>query len=287
MQPLFINALLLLAVIVVTVLVILGLVKLLFKSLEGDKLTLYLDFTKWIVVSVALVIIATVIDSSLKDREAGINEIKQYDSYVQMVIQTDGIAKRWRLAQYFSKVTASEKLRDRWDEYFKIVEKEYLDSLGKQRELIAQNKYLDSLLNLPQYLNDNSIIAKIETNNLKLQNLSKELNPNLEHPVKLDDASRFEDQGFNFLFDREVDKAIDAFSNAEKTYPSFHNVYEIINLLRKNRSKLSDKKAKEWRIIYQTILDKYSYRLTDDIIETLTQNANQKEVFKDSPTDIN
>src|SRR5258705_1156723 len=269
MQWLFSNALWLLAVIIVTILEILGLVKLLFKKLEGEKLNTYLDFTKWVVVSVALVIIATVIDSSLKDREAGINEIKQYDSYVQLVIQADGIGQRWRLAQYFSKVTASKNLRDRWIDYFKLVETEYLDSLKKQADLLAEAKRLDSLSKLPKYQDDSIIRQQLEINTQKIRSLGKELNTSSWGAVKADDrAEKFERQGFEFLFQRDVEGAIAAFNNAEQSTNGYHSVYDIWSYLRKNRSELSNSaNDAPWKKAYVDILNKFSYGMPVDIKE--------------------
>ena len=273
MQWLFSNALWLLAVIIVTIVVILGLVKLLFRNMESEKLTMYLDFTKWIVVSVALVIIATVIDSSLKDREAGINEIKQYDTYVQLVIQADGIGQRWRLAQYFSKVTASKNLRDRWIDYFKLVETEYLDSLKKQADLFVEAKRLDSLSKLPKYQNDSALKEQLAINTQKIQTLSKDLSTSSWSAIKADDgASKFERQGFESLFQRDVDGAIAAFNNAEQNTNGYHMVYDIWNYLRKNKPGLSNAaNDAAWKKAYTDILNDFSWKMPADIKDKMNE----------------
>ena len=275
MQWLFSNALWLLAVIIVTILVLLGLVKLLFRNMESEKLTMYLDFTKWIVVSVALVIIATVIDSSLKDRQAGINEIKQYDTYVNLVIQADGIGQRWRLAQYFSKVTASKNLRDRWIDYFQIVETEYLDSLKKQVALLAEAKRLDSLSKLPGSQGDTALKKQIEINDQQMRNLGKELSTSTWSSVKPDDgAAKFERQGFGFLLQRDVEGAITAFNNAEQNITGYHMVYDIWNYLRdrENRSALSDSKNDAaWKKAYTDILRNFSWKMPADIKDKMNE----------------
>jgi len=275
MQWLFTNALWLLAVIIVTILVILGLVKLLFRNMESEKLTMYLDFTKWIVVSVALVIISTVIESAVKDREHGLNEIKQYDTYVQLVIQADGIGQRWRLAQYFSKVTASEKLRDRWSDYFQIVETEYLDSLKKQVALLAEAKRLDSLSKLPSYLGDTALKEQIEINDQQRRNLGKELSTSTWSSVRQDDgAAKFERQGFEFLFQRDVEGAITAFNNAEQNTNGYHMVYDIWNYLRgrENRLALSDSKNDAvWKKTYTDILKNFSWKMPADIKDKMNE----------------
>lgn len=241
--------------------------------MEGEKLNTYLDFTKWIVVSVALVIIANVIDSSLKDREAGINEIKQYDTYVNLVIQADGIGQRWRLAQYFSKVTASERLRDRWTDYFKLVETEYLDSLKKQAELLAEARRLDSMSKLPKYQDDSVLKEQLAINTQKIQNLSRDLNTSSWSTTKTDDgAEKFEREGFEFLLQKNVEGAITAFNNAEQKTTGYHMVYDIWNYLRKNKAALSDANNNTaWKNAYTDILKNFSWKMPADIQDKMIE----------------
>ncbi len=272
MQWQFSDAFKLLVFIIVTIVIILGLVRLLFKNMEGEKLATYLDFTKWIVVSVALVIIANVVDSSLKDREAGINEIKQYDTYVELVIQADRIGQRWRLAQYFSKVTASERLRDRWSDYFKIVESEYLDSMHKQAELFAEAKRLDSLSKLPKYQDDSILKEQREINHQKIQNLNQELITSTSSIAKPDEgAAKFERQGFEFLLQKDAEGAIAAFNNAEQQTNGYHMVYDIWNYLRKRPELKDATNAAAWKKAYADILRDFSWRMPPDIKVKLSE----------------
>ncbi|MFZ4572535.1 MAG: hypothetical protein ACOYM0_15525, partial [Bacteroidales bacterium] len=53
---------------------------------ELQKMKLIFDVVKWLIGSVALVIVTMVIDYGFRDRAAGLNEVKQYDNYVTNLI---------------------------------------------------------------------------------------------------------------------------------------------------------------------------------------------------------
>lgn len=122
------------------------------RELEFEKFKYKVELFKWLIGSVALVLVTTIIDWGFKDRAAGLNEIKEYDKYATelIVLNNDPVKKRM-LAQYFAHVTPSEKLQKGWEAYFKEVDKEYIafleaDSMAKVRlaELSADSVKLDS-----------------------------------------------------------------------------------------------------------------------------------------------
>jgi hypothetical protein len=104
-----------------------------------EKYKYKVELFKWLVGSVALVVMTAIIDWGFKDRAAGMQEIQQYDKYATelIVLNNDPVKKRM-LAQFFSKVTPSEKLRKGWQEYYKEVDAEYISFLRK--DSIAQAK---------------------------------------------------------------------------------------------------------------------------------------------------
>jgi hypothetical protein len=104
-----------------------------------EKYKYKVELFKWLIGSVALVIMTTIIDWGFKDRAAGLQEIEQYDKYATelIVLNNDPVKKRM-LAQFFSKVTPSEKLRQGWEKYYLEVNAEYneflkQDSLAKKK----------------------------------------------------------------------------------------------------------------------------------------------------------
>ena len=104
-----------------------------------EKYKYKVELFKWLIGSIALVIMTTIIDWGFKDRAAGLQEIEQYDKYATelIVLNNDPVKKRM-LAQFFSKVTPSEKLRDGWEKYYKEVDAEYREFLRK--DSIARDK---------------------------------------------------------------------------------------------------------------------------------------------------
>jgi hypothetical protein len=268
MEWLFSSALWLLAIILVSVIVILGLVKLIFNKLEGEKLTTYLDFTKWIVVSVALVIIANVIDASFKDREAGINEIQQYDKYVSLVTQEDKLADKRRLAQYFAIVTASEKLRSRWKVYLDTLDVEYLNTLIQAKKL---NDSLAKLLTDTTQKSQPEIKQKIMTIQEHLDNITYQITPGTtDKRNDLSEAARYERIGFEALLQRNADNAIAAFNNSEERYHGYHSVYDLANYLISHRQGLVDVNNDPlWKQAYKDILKKFPWGMPGDVKEKM------------------
>lgn len=263
----FWDALPLLALIVVAVIVIMVLVKTLLKKLTGDDLKLYLDFFKWIVVSVALVLITTTIDTIFKDRTAGLAEVNQYDKYVELVIGQDVIGKRWRLAQFFQSVIPSKQLRDRWKEYYDTVSRDYRDSVALQKEYARK---ADSIRATQAYKQgDSSAVTALQHNTDRVQQLTAQTNTNVGEKLNPDSAALWESTGFNYLFERKADDAILAFSNAERYFHGFHNVFEILNYLIAHRAPLVANKDQEWKDLYKKILTTWRWRLTPDQVSTL------------------
>lgn len=108
-----------------------------------EKFKYKVELFKWLIGSVALVVMTAIIDWGFKDRAAGLQEIQQYDKYATelIVLNNDPVKKRM-LAQFFSKVTPSEKLRDGWEKYFKEVDLEYKAFLTKDSLAQARLKEL-------------------------------------------------------------------------------------------------------------------------------------------------
>ena len=84
-----------------------------------EKYKFNVEIIKWLIGSVALVVITQIIDAGFKDRSAGLQEIQQYDKYVtEVIVLNKELGPRRLLAQYFSNVPASDKLRDLWKDYY-------------------------------------------------------------------------------------------------------------------------------------------------------------------------
>ena len=148
-----------------------------------EKYKYKVELFKWLIGSVALVVMTTIIDWGFKDRAAGLQEIEQYDKYATelIVLNNDPVKKRM-LAQFFSKVTPSEKLRDGWEKYYKEVDAEYKEFLRK--DSIAQDK-LKALAD--QDTSKLSQSQKIEKVQLEIQ--VKEVQRMINQPLTLPNST--------------------------------------------------------------------------------------------------
>ena len=103
-----------------------------------------LEFSKWYLVSIALVLIANIIENGFREREIAIAEMEVYDSYVETVIQADNIETRWKLAQFFSNVTPADRLKGGWTSYMDSIRteyKEFKELRNTQNELKADTSF--------------------------------------------------------------------------------------------------------------------------------------------------
>jgi hypothetical protein len=89
--------------------------------------------------------------------------------------------------------------------------------------------------------------------------------------TKAEKAKKLEFEAFDFLFDKNVEGAIQKLEECNKVYPMFNNVYEIKNLLVKDRQNLTDKNSNKWDEVYKTILEKYTWNLSTEIIKKLNE----------------
>jgi len=93
-----------------------------------QRLKFWIDLAKWFIVSVVLVVVTTIINYGLKDRQAALAELKFYDNYVtELIVLNPSPVQKRMLAQYFACVTPSEKLRNQWKIYYDSIYQEYVD----------------------------------------------------------------------------------------------------------------------------------------------------------------
>jgi len=90
-------------------------------------------------------------------------------------------------------------------------------------------------------------------------------------PNQQQDAMEFESKGFQFLLDRDIEEAINAFTKAEELWPSYHNILEIKQFLLSEKTRLLNTENTNndlaWEKVYVTLLSKYSWGMPDDFRE--------------------
>lgn len=230
-------------------------------KISDERLKIWIDLLKWAVVSVGLVIMTTIIDSGFKDREVGINELKEYDKYVFLVVDNTKLAERRLLAQYFAYVTPSDKLKQGWKDYFAVLDEEY-NTLQQQKEAEEQ-KLAESQSLQPQ---QRQMIEQ------KINEIDYELTPSFNKGTSLNDyneAVKWERVGFENVLSRQLEEAIIAFENAETIYPGFHQVYEIRNYLSSIKDTRTERDDRFWQEINATLVREYGWKMPRDIAAEL------------------
>ncbi|MCK4662352.1 MAG: hypothetical protein KAT68_05775 [Bacteroidales bacterium] len=161
--------------------------------MEKEKLKLWLEFGKFFLGTFLIGFISLVINSGFESREIAIKESEQIGKYVEIALRED-VGVRKRFAEYFKTVSVSDEYRERWTEYFHLVNSEF--KMIETKALNVQMK-MDSLnmkINLITKQNENEYQNKvdslkeiIQTELIELQNEKENLQKELS--VKKQDVS--------------------------------------------------------------------------------------------------
>ena len=89
-------------------------------------------------------------------------------------------------------------------------------------------------------------------------------------------AREWEQVGFGKLIERDVKAAITAFSEAEKSWPNYHNVAEIRQLLVTGERDLSSAASPKWRELYQHILKDLSWGMPTETRQKMQSYSGQR-----------
>lgn len=203
----------------------------------------HIELFKWFISSVVIVSVTLIVDTGFKDRETGIEEIKVYNQYVDIILNAEDIEQRWRLVEYFATVTPTERLRERWMEYQKVIQPDY-------REYQKLQNLENRMINQSDVPMDSLII---------IHDKKVQINGTLKSNKKYDLALDYESMGFECLLNKDIMCAIDNFKLSEQSYNGFHQVYEIYVYLLRNKSN------PQWDIIYNDILTRYSWKMSPEV----------------------
>ncbi|OPY13733.1 MAG: hypothetical protein A4E66_00649 [Syntrophus sp. PtaB.Bin001] len=114
------------------------------------------------------------------------------------------------------------------------------------------------------------------------QALPAESGKSLEQPGRQDSnagtprtAKDWEIQGFKHLVSRNVTSSIQAFSEAEKIWPDYHNVAEIRQLLVRKKEALESKESPAWKEVCRKILNDYSWGMPSDVRQEIQRYVSQ------------
>jgi len=151
------------------------------------------EFSKWYIVSVALVFAGNMIKDGFTERETGIKEMQVYDKYVDLILEADNIEKRWKLTEYFAVVTPTERLRERWVAYQDSIRDDYNNFLEISSEENIDEKdqklssYQTPLVSKPlnQFRVDLFYLEETQTQSLQKAQVLKEILSNYDYEVRV------------------------------------------------------------------------------------------------------
>ena len=213
-----------------------------------DRFDQYIELFKWFISSVAIVVVTLIIDTGFRERETGINEMKLYSDYVDVILKANNIEERYKLADYFATVTPTDRLRVRWIEYRNTIVESYMEFQTlkiKEAQLLASNKDVSKEL-------------------IEIQNKMKKHEGGLVGSHNIELATEWEANGFDFLIKKDVVSAIDAFKKSEESFHGFHSVHEIYLYLSRNKLVLNNQDSKGWKKVYHEILKRYSWKMPEE-----------------------
>lgn len=256
------------------------------EKLKKDTWTTIVNFSKWYLPSVAIVLAGKMIESGFKERETGIKEMKTYNEYTHIVLNTDSVEQLYALTRYFAYVTPTERLRNRWRDYLNVIEPEY-------KTLIADKKRADSITAI---INDvtKGMYQLTEKNMHALKDSQKAVQARISNvktafPVDMYQkisivegdvvtGRDWERKGFEALLNKDVHMAIAAFKNADKAISNLHNAHEIWQYLIENKDTLATGKREEWDKLYKTLLKEYSWGMPLDVKKHLEERTDKKTI---------
>ena len=104
-----------------------------------DRLKEWLGFFKFFFGTFILGLATFLVNKDIQNREVEIKEQEQIAKYIEHAIH-DNVGIRLRFAQYFANVTRSEVLRQRWESYLTVAQKDFDEEKRKVEELRAQSE---------------------------------------------------------------------------------------------------------------------------------------------------
>lgn len=113
--------------------------------MDNEKLKIWLGFVKFLLGTFFLGLITTFVNNEIQNREIELKEIEQLGKFIDHAL-TEDVGVRKRFSHYFAKVTRSDRLRERWQEYYADVEIEFIATKQKKNKIdnrLASNETLE------------------------------------------------------------------------------------------------------------------------------------------------
>lgn len=243
------------------------------KLYKLEKYKLLSDVFKWLSIGVASTFVGVYFSNILDNRKQDLEEMKFFQIHSEIITNNTEPYKRRYLAQFYSCVNVNEYHRTNWYNYYNSILKEYkADSLRMTIELVELN---NKLTELKKSNVDLSLVDSISNEIKSRENIQKGIFE-IKIPNNLP-AFDFESRGFQELLNRNIKTALDAFNKAYELYPTLHNVDEIRKLLILKQSVLNESTSEEWINVYEIIIDKYSWKIPQNVVEGMKDYMKSKK----------
>jgi len=108
------------------------------KELPADRLVIWLNFWRFIITTLVVGVVTTVINWQIQLYELKLERQKREQDYIaQFLAQAmdENLDKRLRFAQYFSKLTLSPDMNNLWNAYYNDLQAQEFETIGRIRFL--------------------------------------------------------------------------------------------------------------------------------------------------------
>jgi hypothetical protein len=127
------------------------------------RIPFLLDYIKWVIPSVCIVLITLIIDKGFQDRELTIKEMEHYNKFVEQIVDTSGFgtnrAKKKQIADFFSRVALTDRFKNGWKEYNTYLE----DGAAKKDSQEIEGKPIEKMI----HDMENKLADSKDTNSIK------------------------------------------------------------------------------------------------------------------------
>lgn len=104
-------------------------------SLDPDKLEKFLNYFKWVIITLAISTVTLIVTDLFKERDQDIKELQYFDKYVNDVKNEEKPLVRLQLAKYLSIVAPSGEMKKSWTNYYATIKQEYDDYVEARSNL--------------------------------------------------------------------------------------------------------------------------------------------------------
>lgn len=197
----------------------------------------YAELIKWFISNVVIIVVTIIIDNGFKKRSAGIQEMQAFDKYVEIILKADNIEERWKLSEFFSTVTPTNRLREKWISYKKLISTDYekfKDLKDKEfalSEEVKQGKSVDAIKKL------NKVKKQLEPYEQKLADLIsfKMPEPIIDKKYSASDDNNSVYKNPQLQDSKELDNRLKAFKEEIQKSAGNDMRYKIDDVFNKSR----------------------------------------------------